>query len=106
MAEYVADFMEGVDPDIFKPKITFLDISSVRCDNMIEAEPILQFRDYDNVVENICNVKDLQDGMSKVRKILDDSDYESYYMRTYKIDDTWTIDYGSHNTFFLVKEAK
>lgn len=106
IAEVVDDFMRDVDPDIFKPKITFLDISSVIDDNVVDTKPILQFRDWDGVEENICNVIDLDDGLNKVRQILKDSSYESHYMRTYKPNNVWVIDYGSHNTSFLVKEAK
>lgn len=106
IAEFVDDFMDSVDPDIFKPKITFLDISSVKDDNVVDTKPLLQFRDWDGVKENICNVLDLDDGLNKIRQILNDSDYEFRYMRTYKPNDTWIIDYGSHNTSFLVKEVK
>lgn len=106
IAEFVDDFMRGVDPDIFKPKITFLDISSVKDDNVVDTKPILQFRDWDGVEENICNVIDLDDGLNKVRQILKDSSYEFHYMRTYKPNNVWVIDYGSHNTSFLVKEVK
>lgn len=106
IAEVVDDFMRDVDPDIFKPKITFLDISSVKDDNVVDTKPLLQFRDWDGVEENICNVLDLDDGLNKVRQILNDSNYEFHYMRTYKPNNTWIIDYGSHNTSFLVKEVK
>lgn len=102
---WAKDFI-ATNPDIFKPKINFLDISNVEEYNVVDTKPLLQFRDADGVVENICNVKDLEDGLAKVKKILEDSDYEHYYMRTYKPEDTWIIDYGSHTTSFLVKEAK
>lgn len=89
-----------------RPKIRKLDISSVEDKNLTNTKPILQFVDYDNVIENICNVEDINDGLKKVSKILKDSDYKSYYFRTHEKNGVWFIDYGSHTTQFRVKESK
>lgn len=90
----------------FKPKITYLDISNVEDTNLDSTKPLLQFVDYDNVVENVCNVKDINEGLEKVSKILKDSNYESHYFRTHEIEGTWYIDYGSHTTQFRVTKGE
>ena len=89
-----------------RPKIRKLYISNVEDNNLDRHKPLLQFVDYDNVVENICNVKGVEDGLKKISQILKDSNYESYYFRTHKKDGVWFIDYGSHTTQFRVKESK
>lgn len=88
-----------------RPKVRKLDISNVEDTNLDKNKPLLQFVDYDNVVENICNVKDINDGLEKVSQILKDSNYESHYFRTYEIEGTWHIDYGSHTTKFRVTKG-
>ena len=103
--EFIDDFISNY-PDLFKPKYTKLDVSCVDTDNINDKEPILQFVDKDNVVENICNVKGIDDGMEKVGMILDNSEYEYHYLRVFNKEDTWFIDYGSHTTEFRVKEGK
>ncbi|QQV88515.1 hypothetical protein [Staphylococcus phage ZCSS1] len=88
-----------------RPKVRKLDISNVEDINLDKHKPLLQFVDYDNVVENICNVKDINDGLEKVSQILKDSNYESHYFRTHEIEGTWYIDYGSHTTQFRVTKG-
>lgn len=88
-----------------RPKVRKLDISNVEDNNLDKNKPLLQFVDYDNVVENICNVKDINDGLEKVSQILKDSNYESHYFRTHEIEGTWYIDYGSHTTQFRVTKG-
>uniref|UniRef100_A0AB39C889 Uncharacterized protein n=1 Tax=Staphylococcus phage UHP46 TaxID=3234966 RepID=A0AB39C889_9CAUD len=88
-----------------RPKRRKLDISNVEDTNLDKHKPLLQFVNYDNVVENICNVKDINEGLEKIKQILKDSNYESHYFRTYEIEDTWHIDYGSHTTKFRVKKG-
>lgn len=88
-----------------RPKVRKLDISNVEDTNLDRHKPLLQFVDYDNVVENICNVKDINDGLEKVSQILKDSNYESHYFRTHEIEGTWYIDYGSHTTQFRVTKG-
>lgn len=51
--------------EMFKPKIFTFDISNVQDFEFDKSRPILQFEDKDGVIENICNVKDITDGLSK-----------------------------------------
>lgn len=84
-----------------KPKINTLDISNVVSKDLDKSKPILQFEDSDNVIENICNVEGLEDGLSKIKKIFDDSNFEKhYYTRIVEHDKYYWIDYGSHHCFF------
>lgn len=89
-----------------KPKINKLDISNVESEDLDRNEPILQFQDYDDVIENICNVIDLDDGITKMKKIFKDSNFEKhYYSRIIEYDGYYKIDYGSHNCFFRVTKG-
>lgn len=87
-------------------KTNYLDISKVQDTKITQDKPILQFNDYDNRVENICNVKDLQEGLDKMVKIFKDSGYtKHYYTRIIDYDNYFGIDYGSHNCFFRVTKT-
>nr|DAN11173.1 MAG TPA: hypothetical protein [Herelleviridae sp.] len=87
-------------------KTNYLDISKVQDTKITQDKPILQFNDYDNRVENICNVKDLQEGLDKMVKIFKDSSYtKHYYTRVIDYDNYFEIDYGSHNCFFRVTKT-
>lgn len=89
-----------------KPKINTLDISNVVSKDLDTKKPILQFQDSDGVIENICNVKGLEDGLSKMKKIFDDSNFEKhYYNRIAEHDEYYWIDYGSHHCFFRVTKG-
>ena len=80
--ENLAGDWERVKEDLWKvfkdmkPKINKLDISNVEDKDLDKKKPILQFQDSDRVIENICNVKGLEDGLSKMKKIFDDSNFE------------------------------
>ncbi|AVP40298.1 hypothetical protein HOS99_gp041 [Staphylococcus phage phiSA_BS1] len=107
--ENLAEDWEKVKEDLWKvfrdmkPKINTLDISNVVSKNLDKSKPILQFQDSDKVIENICNVEGLEDGLSKMKKIFDDSNFEKhYYSRIVEHDDYYKIDYGSHHCFFIV----
>jgi len=112
--ENLAEDWEKVKEDLWKvfrdmkPKINTLDISNVVSKNLDKSKPILQFQDSDKVIENICNVEGLEDGLSKMKKIFNDSNFEKhYYSRIVEHDDYYKIDYGSHHCFFIVtKEVK
>lgn len=91
--------------EMFKPKIFTFDISNVENFEFDKSKPILQFEDKDGVIENICNVKDITDGLSKMTKIFKDSNYKNYYVRILDYPDYYWIDYGSHTTFFRVTKT-
>ena len=101
------EVLDQYPDDFFKPKINKLDISNVEQRDLVKSKPILQFIDSDGVVENICNVKDLYDGLDKMRKIFEDSNYtKSHYTRVAEHEDYYRIDYGSHYCFFEVTRPK
>ena len=101
----VVDDLWEVIRDI-KPKINTLDISNVVSKDLDKSKPILQFKDADSVIENICNVEGLEDGLSKIKKIFDDSNFEKhYYNRIIEHDECYWIDYGSHHCFFRVTKG-
>lgn len=86
-----------------KPKINKLDISNVVSKDLDKSKPILQFEESDGTRVNICNVTDLEGGMTKMKKIFKDSCFEkNYYNRIIEHDDYYKIDYGSHHCFFIV----
>ena len=62
-----------------EPKINKLDISNIEDKDLDTKKPILQFQDSDGVLENICNVEGLENGLSKMKKIFDDSNFEKHY---------------------------
>lgn len=110
--ENLAEDWERVKEDLWKvfknmkPKINTLDISNVVSKDLDKSKPILQFQDSDSVIENICNVEGLEDGLSKMKKIFDDSNFEKhYYSRIVEYDDYYKIDYGSHRCFFRVTKG-
>ena len=110
--ENLAEDWERVKEDLWKafkdmkPKINTLDISNVVSKDLDKSKPILQFLDSDRVIENICNVEGLEDGLSKMKKIFDDSNFEKhYYNRIVEYDDYYKIDYGSHHCFFRVTKG-
>lgn len=110
--ENLAGDWEQVKEDLWKvfkdmkPKINKLDISNVEDKDLDKKKPILQFQDSDRVIENICNVKGLEDGLSKMKKIFDDSNFEKhYYNRIVEHDEYYWIDYGSHHCFFRVTKG-
>ena len=89
-----------------EPKINKLDISNIEDKDLDTKKPILQFQDSDGVLENICNVEGLENGLSKMKKIFDDSNFEKhYYNRIVEHDEYYCIDYGSHNCFFRVTKG-
>jgi hypothetical protein len=111
-AENLAEDWEKVTEDLWKvfkdmkPKINTLDISNVVSKDLDKSKPILQFQDSDGVIENICNVEGLEDGLSKMKKIFDDSNFEKhYYNRVVDHDEYYWIDYGSHHCFFRVTKG-
>ncbi|AFF28598.1 hypothetical protein qdsa002_142 [Staphylococcus phage qdsa002] len=111
-AENLAEDWEKVTEDLWKvfkdmkPKINTLDISNVVSKDLDKSKPILQFQDSDGVIENICNVEGLEDGLSKMKKIFDDSNFEKhYYSRVVDHDEYYWIDYGSHHCFFRVTKG-
>ncbi|AFV50895.1 hypothetical protein F867_gp215 [Staphylococcus phage JD007] len=111
-AENLAEDWEKVTEDLWKvfkdmkPKINTLDISNVESKNLDKSKPILQFQDSDGVIENICNVEGLEDGLSKMKKVFDDSNFEKhYYSRVVDHDEYYWIDYGSHHCFFRVTKG-
>lgn len=111
-AENLAEDWEKVTEDLWKvfkdmrPKINTLDISNVVSTDLDKSKPLLQFQDSDRVVENICNVEGLEDGLSKMKKIFDDSNFEKhYYNRIVEHDEYYWIDYGSHHCFFRVTKG-
>ncbi|WBF82011.1 hypothetical protein [Staphylococcus virus vB_SurM-PSU6] len=111
-AENLAEDWEKVTEDLWKvfkdmkPKINTLDISNVVSKDLDKSKPILQFQDSDGVIENICNVEGLEDGLSKMKKIFDDSNFEKhYYNRIVEHDEYYLIDYGSHHCFFRVTKG-
>ncbi|WRW34701.1 hypothetical protein CF5_0126 [Staphylococcus phage CF5] len=104
---------ENIGKDLYKvfgnmkPKINFLDISNVQDKNLDNKKPMLQFQDSDGVLENICNVESLEDGLSKIKRIFEDSEYDkSKYCRVVDHYDYFWIDYGSHQCFFRVTKVK
>lgn len=110
--ENLAEDWERVAEDLWKvfkdmkPKINTLDISNVVSKDLDKSKPILQFQDSDRVIENICNVEGLEDGLSKMKKIFDDSNFEKhYYNRIVEHDEYYWIDYGSHHCFFRVTKG-
>ena len=110
--ENLAEDWERIKEDLWKvfkdmkPKINTLDISNVVSKDLDKSKPILQFQDSDRVIENICNVEGLEDGLSKMKKIFDDSNFEKhYYNRIVEQDEYYWIDYGSHNCFFRVTKG-
>lgn len=89
-----------------KPKINHLDISNVESKDLDKSKPTLQFQDSDGVIENICNVEDLEDGLVKMGKIFEDSNFKKhYYSRVVEYEEYYWIDYGSHNCFFRVTKG-
>ncbi|ARM68964.1 hypothetical protein vBSauCG_47 [Staphylococcus phage vB_Sau_CG] len=111
-AENLAEDWEKVTEDLWKvfkdmkPKINTLDISNVVSKDLDKSKPILQFQDSDGVIENICNVEGLEDGLSKMKRIFDDSNFEKhYYNRVVDHDEYYWIDYGSHHCFFRVTKG-
>ncbi|UXE02518.1 hypothetical protein Biyabedamokiny2_00014 [Staphylococcus phage Biyabeda-mokiny_2] len=111
-AENLAEDWGKVTEDLWKvfkdmkPKINTLDISNVESKDLDKSKPILQFQDSDGVIENICNVEGLEDGLSKMKKIFDDSNFEKhYYNRVVDHDEYYWIDYGSHHCFFRVTKG-
>lgn len=110
--ENLAEDWEKVADDLWKvfenmePKINKLDISNTEDKDLDTKKPILQFQDSDGVIENICNVEGLEDGLSKMKKIFDDSNFEKhYYNRIVEHDEYYWIDYGSHHCFFRVTKG-
>ena len=110
--ENLREDWENISKDLWevfenmKPKINNLDISNVENKDLDKSKPILQFKDSDGVIENICNVKDLEEGLDKMRKIFEDSNFEKhYYSRIADHDDYYWIDYGSHHCFFRVTKG-
>lgn len=110
--ENLAEDWERVKEDLWKafkdmkPKINTLDISNVEDKDLDKKKPILQFQDSDGVIENICNVEGLEDGLSKMKKIFEDSNFEKhYYNRIVEHDEYYWIDYGSHHCFFRVTKG-
>lgn len=110
--ENLAEDWERVKEDLWKafkdmkPKINKLDISNVEDKDLDKKKPILQFQDSDGVIENICNVEGLEDGLSKMKKIFEDSNFEKhYYNRIVEHDEYYWIDYGSHHCFFRVTKG-
>ncbi|BBC69566.1 Phage protein [Staphylococcus phage phiSA039] len=111
-SENLTEDWEKVTEDLWKvfkdmkPKINTLDISNVESKDLDKSKPILQFQDSDGVLENICNVEGLEDGLSKMKKIFDDSNFEKhYYNRVVDHDEYYWIDYGSHHCFFRVTKG-
>ncbi|WBF81279.1 hypothetical protein FMLHJGGC_00228 [Staphylococcus phage BSwM-KMM1] len=110
--ENLAEDWEKVADDLWKvfenmePKINKLDISNIEDKDLDTKKPILQFQDSDGVIENICNVEGLENGLSKMKKIFDDSNFEKhYYNRIVEQDEYYWIDYGSHHCFFRVTKG-
>lgn len=85
-------------------KVNTLDISKVKSEIFDMNKPVLQFQDEDNMIINICNVDDLDDGINKIKQIFKDSELEHrlHYFRVNEHEDYYWIDYGSHHTFFRV----
>lgn len=85
-------------------KVNTLDISKVKPEIFDMNKPVLQFQDEDNMVINICNVDNLDEGINKIKQIFKDSDLEHrlHYFRVNEHEDYYWIDYGSHHTFFRV----
>ena len=89
-----------------EPKINKLDISNIEDKDLDTKKPILQFQDSDGEIENICNDEGLENGLSKMKKIFDDSNFEKhYYNRIVEHDEYYWIDYGSHHCFFRVTKG-
>ncbi|WWT40147.1 hypothetical protein [Staphylococcus phage PT94] len=87
-----------------KPKVNMLDISYVQQDKFDLNKPVLQFQDSDGVIENICNVNNLEDGLDVIKQIFKNSNLEHrlHYFRVVGYDNYHWIDYGSHYSFFRV----
>lgn len=110
--ENLAEDWERIKEDLWKvfkdmkPKINTLDISNVVSKDLDKSKPILQFEESDGTRVNICNVTDLEDGMTKMKKIFKDSDFDKhYYSRIIERGDYYKIDYGSHHCFFRVTKG-
>lgn len=110
--ESLAEDWKKVADDLWKvfenmePKINKLDISNVEEKDLDKKKPILQFQDSVGVIENICNVEGLEDGLSKMKKIFKDSDFEKhFYSRIIEHENYYKIDYGSHHCFFRVTKG-
>lgn len=110
--ENLAEDWERVKEDLWevfkdmKPKVNHLDISNVESKELEKSKPILQFQDSNGVIENICNVEGLEDGLSKMKKIFEDSEFKKhYYSRIVDHDNYYCIDYGSHHCFFRVTKG-
>lgn len=101
----VADDLNKAFEDLHS-EFNTLDISNVESLDLDNTKPLLQFENWDYVVENICNVEGLEDGLSKMKKIFDDSNFEKhYYNRIVEHDEYYWIDYGSHHCFFRVTKG-
>lgn len=110
------DYLKGIGKDLFTEdslkeiienlefKTNTLDISKVKSETFDMNKPVLQFQDEDNMIINICNVDDLDDGINKIKQIFKDSELEHrlHYFRVNEHEDYYWIDYGSHHTFFRV----
>ncbi|BBI90243.1 hypothetical protein MRS_126 [Staphylococcus phage MR003] len=73
--------------------------------SIYKSKPILQFlhnkRTYD-----VCNVKNIDDAMYLINKVLEEANYAHYYTRVIEQEDCYILDYGSHQCFFkLLKEG-
>ena len=105
--EHLKDILDKYPNDFFQPKINKLDISNVEQKDLAKDKPMLQFQDSDDVIENICNVESLDDGLKKMKRIFEDSNYtKSQYIRVVDHYDYYWIDYGSHTCFFRVTKVK
>lgn len=82
-----------------------LDVKNVYQEDLFLNRSILQFQESDGIIVNICNVKDINDGLNKIKKILQDSDCTSYYTRVIDYPNYFWIDYSSHTTFFRVTKT-
>lgn len=87
-----------------KPKVNRLSIDSIQQDKFDLNKPVLQFQDSDGVIENICNVDSLEDGLDVIKQIFKKSNLEHrlYYFRVNQHEDYYWIDYGSHYSFFRI----
>lgn len=66
-----------IDFNNFSPYINNLNIESVISNNIDKNKGLLSFRDKDSVVENICNVEDIKEGLEKIDTILNESNINS-----------------------------
>lgn len=56
--------------------------------------------------KKIKNVESIDEAFEEIYTIAKSKNFKIYYLRYHEIKDGLRIDYGSHTTFFTIKEIK